>query len=321
MWSHAKWWQETLITASSYSSREIKPYISRVRHIQKRVLLCKFYTAWIPLSCLPNTITSQKNGSMNVPLKNPKNEEINYYTQAIGNTICLWRSQEVRLTSSLQWWRKQRREEMRRTGGGPPTGLSLAGEASLLWQERRWTFLQQLPIYNLHTVVRNASIIVGVRNMLCFTTRSTWLKGFCPLVFRMVDACCVGEWRRVQDVKLSSPHGSWDNPQEALVTLNAEEAVIDNEPTNVLSRPGVTRHSQPARRECWSYGWRFYPSCFHFGDLSTAGESVAIHFSETTWYSGCIRGANSLSRADLFVAHEKTLLTPKGGISLFCELF
>lgn len=59
-----------------------------------------------------------------MPLKNQKNEEINYCTQAIGNTICLWRSQEVRLTSSPHWWRKQRREEMRRTGGGPPTGLS-----------------------------------------------------------------------------------------------------------------------------------------------------------------------------------------------------
>lgn len=69
--------------------------------------------------------------------------------------------------------------------------LALAEEAVLLWQERRWTFLQQLPIYHLCALLINAFIIVGVRNMCCFNSLYSWEKGVAacslcvfPLVFR-----------------------------------------------------------------------------------------------------------------------------------------
>lgn len=56
----------------------------------------------------------------------------------------------------------------------------------------------------------------------------------------------------------------------------------------------------------------FIQAVFNLGILAQL-VSVAIDFSETAWNSGHVRGANNLSWADLFVAHEKTLLAPRCG--------
>lgn len=210
---------------------------------------------------------------------------------------CSCQSQEARLTSSLHWWRKQHREEMRKTGGGPPSCRTW------LWLRRRsccdrsgggraFSSSHHLPPlcivhkYMYHRGSKKRAVLT-----LCTADRrvqlhvlsvtlhlssghsdSSHCSKTCLSCHWWLQTAYKSEcgwllcWQRVQDATLSSPQRSWDGPQEALETLNAGEAVRENQQMN------VTRHSQPAQIECWSYNWWFYTSCFQFGDLSTAGE-------------------------------------------------
>lgn len=184
-------------------------------------------------------------------------------------------------------------------------------------------------IYHLCALFIKAFIIVGVRNMCSFNSVFSADRRVQPHVLSVsihlviqipltvqrhacrvtgdskqptkvsVDGCCVGNVSRMQHCL--HPNAAGTDPRRPLRPWMQGKQL---EKTNKL----MWRDTVSLLRwnvEVMTDG--FIQAVFSLEILAQL-VSVTIPFSETAWNSGRSRGANNLSCADLFVAHEKSLL-------------